>query len=162
MRSQSLPAQPSLGVLLGAAVRRIRRAVGMHVARHGMTARQFGVMVAVLETDGPSVDELAARLRIDAPTASRIVASLVRARLVLAVPDEDDRRRLRLRPGPAARALRRTLLALARRTRAAVFAGFSDAERDALVRSLHRVIDNADRFAREAVPRAAARKGVPT
>ena len=143
---QSLPRHEPVGLLIGAAVRRIKQAVTARVQPFGLASRQFWVLVAVLETDGPSLRELAARLRIDEPTASRVVAALTRRRLVRVEADPGDRRLTRLRATPSAQALRRGLFAAAAEIRGAVVAGFRPAEEEALREGLRRVVANVERF----------------
>ena len=161
---QSLQRQEPVGLLLGAAVRRIKQAVTARAEAFGLASRQFWVLVAVLETDGLSLHELAARLRIDEPTASRVVAALVRRRLVRAEADPADRRLTRLRPTRSAQALRRDLFATAAEVRGAVVAGFRPAEEEALRQGLRRVVANVERFrasAAGAPVRAAGRSPRP-
>ncbi len=59
----------------------IRKAVAARTRELGLTPPQFWVLVQVLETDMPSLSELAERLRIDQPMASRVVTALVGAPL---------------------------------------------------------------------------------
>ena len=143
----SLSRQRSVGLLLGSSVRLLKQGVAARVAAHDLTPRQFGVLVALFESEGRSVHALAARMGIDDPTTSRVVATLARRGLVRSRPDERDRRVLRIEATPAAQRLRRPLLDVAREVRRSITEGFTPAELVALGRGLQRVLENARRFA---------------
>jgi MarR family transcriptional regulator for hemolysin len=100
------------------------------------------VLVNVLETPGASLREVARRLRMDEPTASRIVASLARRGLLSVRPDAQDRRRHHLELTPEGVALACRLAPIASEVRQAVEAGFSDEEKSTLQRLLTRILDN--------------------
>jgi DNA-binding MarR family transcriptional regulator len=147
--------------MIGATRRRIDQAVGRRVHAHGLNPRRFWVLVNLLEAPGSSLRELARRLRMDEPSASRIMASLARRRLVCVRPDEADRRRHRLELTPEGRALAGTLAEVAVEVRQAAEAGFTDEEKATLRRLLCRVGENMGAFeARPYLERARA-VGVP-
>ncbi len=135
-----------IGLLIGAVRRRIKQAVGSHARRYHLTTQQFWVLVAISERPGLSLGELAAHLRMDTPTASRVVFTLMNRKFVQAREDAADRRRARLHLGAPGVALGHDLLALARAIRAAIVQGLSTAEQAALRVSLRKVIANMDRF----------------
>jgi DNA-binding MarR family transcriptional regulator len=149
MSRQLLSQHEPLGILVGAVYRRIKRMVAAQVRRHGLTSQQTLVLVAVLEREGGSLGEIAARIRMDQPTASRIVTALVKRRLVRIDADPGDRRRARLFLAPDGRKLAGGLYAVAKEIRAASEAGFSARERGTLRRLLHEVLANIDRYERE-------------
>ena len=109
---------------------------------HGLNPERFWVLVNLLEAPGTSLRELARRLRMDEPSASRIMASLARRRLVRVRPDASDRRRHKLELTQEGRALAGTLAGVAVEVRQAAEAGFSDEEKAILRRLLRRVGDN--------------------
>ena len=151
--------QEPVGLLIGAARRRIKQAVGRRVRRLRLTPQQFWLRVAIDEGRAQSLGEQAERLRGDQPTASRVVATLVRRKLVRVEDDPDDRRRARLSLSAAGQALRPELLALTREIRGAISDGMDEAELHALRGGLRRVIENMDRLERAApVVRAAPRR----
>src|SRR6476646_5452578 len=84
---QLLSRQDSLGRLIAVARRRLKQTVGRRVAGHGLSSQQFWVLVFLLEEDGPALCDVCDGLRMDAPTASRIVAALTRRGLVRATAD---------------------------------------------------------------------------
>lgn len=138
--------QEPVGLLIGAARRRIKQAVGRRVRRLRLTPQQFWLLVAIGEGRAPSLGELAERLRGDQPTASRVVATLVRRKLVRVEDDPQDRRRARLSLAAAGEALRPELAALTQEIRGAISEGMDEAELGALRRGLRKVIQNMDRL----------------
>jgi len=141
-----LPRQEYPGHLIAVARRRIKQAVLARAAVHGLSTQQFWMVVALHEAAGRSQGELAARLRVDAPTASRVLAALVRRRLVRTEADPVDRRRTRLFLTRDGEDLARALTRSAEEIRAAVIDGMTAAEVEALRRGLRKVIDNLERL----------------
>lgn len=154
MRTEAEP----VGLLIAAARRRIKQVVGRRVRHLRLTPQQFWLLVAIQEGRAPSLGELAGRLRGDQPTASRVVAALVRRNLVRVEQDPDDRRRSRLSTTPRADALRSDLAAAVVRIRTGIVQGMDAGEQDTLRAGLRKVIANMDRLDEEdAAPRAARR-----
>jgi len=139
-------ADEPIGLLIGAVRRRIRQAVGSHVRRYHLTTQQFWVLVAIHEHPGASLGELAAHLRMDKPTASRVVFTLLKRKLVQVRVDAADRRRTHLHLATSGAALGGELQALATSVRAAVVRGLSAAELRALRVSLRKIVANMDRI----------------
>jgi len=135
-----------IGLLVAAVRRRIKQAVGNRVRRYHLTSQQFWMVVAIAEHPGFSLGELAARVRMDVPTASRVVATLSQRKLVQIRGDVADRRRACLHLRPAGAALASELHGLAAAVRAAVVHGLSPAEQSTVRAGLRKIIDNMDRF----------------
>ncbi len=133
-----------VGLLIGGARRRMKRAVTERVRPFGLTAQQFWALINIDEGDAPSLGEVAARLRMDAPTASRAVTQLLKRKLVKAEGDRGDRRRLRLRLTSAGRARMPQLREVAEELRGAAVHGLSADEEPTLRALLRKVIDNLD------------------
>lgn len=138
--------QDSLGRLIGLARRRLKQAVGRRVSPYGLSSQQFWVLVHLDRADAPALSEVCDALRIDAPTASRIVGALTRRGFVRAVPDPADRRRARLRLTAGGRAMARELQTLAAHFRAAVERDLTRRESAELRRLLNKVITGLDRY----------------
>ena len=119
------------------------------VETHGLSPQQFWALILIDEADGPSLREVAERLRMDAPTASRAVTLLLKRRLVAAEGDRGDRRRLRLRLTPSGRAKIGPLRALAAELRGAAVHGLTRAEEETLRGLLQKMVTNLDRFSGE-------------
>ena len=93
--------------------RRLRQEAG------GGLSPSLSAALASIDRHGPlTPSELAARERIQRPTATRIVDRLVAEGLVARTPDPEDRRRLQLAVTPAGRATLRA----ARRRKTALLA----------------------------------------
>jgi DNA-binding MarR family transcriptional regulator len=137
---------PPLGLLVGAVRRRLKQAVDARVRAHRLSPQQFWVLVALAELDGPSLAALAARQQMDPPTASRVVTTLVQRGLVRIATDPADRRRSVLALTPRGRALARVVRTIAVEVRAAVEAGFTPDEREAVRGALVRMLENLERF----------------
>ena len=135
-----------VGLLIGAARRGIKQAVGRRVGRYRLTPPQFWLLLAIQEGRAPSLGAIVDRLRGDQPTASRIVAALVRRKLVRADVDPDDRRRTLLSCTPAGMALRAPLTSVAAEIRGAIVAGMDEEEQEMLRVGLRKVIENVERF----------------
>ncbi len=101
--------------LVGAAVGLTARALAEAGAGADLTVVQWrAVVVAGEGPEGRSVGEIAARLGLALPSASRLVRRLVRRGLVAIGPDERDRRRTLVALTPAGVRLRGDLLELRR------------------------------------------------
>lgn len=135
-----------MGRLIGQARRRIKQAVGRRVSPHGLSPQQFWVLVNLYEGDEPSLSALCERLRMDPPTASRVVAVLARRRLLSPMADPKDRRRTRLRLTRQGRELAQRLRPLAVEVRAAVERDLTPAEALELRRLLRKVIASVERY----------------
>src|SRR5712691_857638 len=143
---QLLSKQDSLARLIAVARRRLKQAVGRRVSDHGLSSQQFWVLVYLDAEDAPPLFSVCDALRIDAPTASRIVAALTRRGLVRPAEDPADRRRNRLRLTADGRALARELRPLAADLRGAVERELSRSEADELRRLLTKVITGLERY----------------
>lgn len=133
-----------VGLLIAAARRSMKRAVHDRVAPHGLTPQQFWALVNIDEAEGLSLGEIADRLHMDAPTASRAVAQLLRRKLVKAEGDRGDRRRMRLRLTRQGRAKVAAVREIAAELRSAAAHGLSREEEEALRSLLRKIIANLD------------------
>jgi DNA-binding MarR family transcriptional regulator len=66
-----------------------------------LTLPQWRILVVVAESDGSRVGEVAGRIGVSLPAASRLVRRLERRGLVTATRDERDRRATNVRPTEA-------------------------------------------------------------
>jgi len=141
-----LSEQEPVGLLIGAARRRIKQAVGHRLRGYGLTPQQFWVVVHLRESEGLALHELAERLRLDQPTTSRIVTLLRRRKLVRMGGHPGDRRRCSLRLTATGAALGARLHPLVREVREAVVHGMSATEQGRFRRMLRQVMANMERF----------------
>jgi DNA-binding MarR family transcriptional regulator len=135
-----------VGALLASVRRRIRQVVRAEAGGHRLSGQQFWVLVGIDEAGPLSLGTLAERLRMDQPTASRVVASLTKRRLVRMAEDPGDRRRLLIDTSPEGAELAGRVRPVARELREAVVAGFSPAELAALRGALQKIVGNLDRY----------------
>jgi DNA-binding MarR family transcriptional regulator len=133
-----------IGLLIGAVRRRIRQAVGSRVRHYHLTTQQFWILVAIYEHPGLSLGHLAAHLRMDEPTASRVVSTLMKRDLVEIKGDAADRRRARIYMAPAGAERAKELHQLATTVRVALVKGLSPARLTALRSSLRTIVANMD------------------
>ncbi|HWE25977.1 MAG TPA: MarR family transcriptional regulator [Myxococcales bacterium] len=140
--------QEYVGVLIAAARRSLRQAVQRSVEPLHLNPPQFWSLLAIDEMSGASLGELAKRMRVDAPAASRAVAALVRRGLVRFQLDRADRRRSRLSLTKPGEELVRKLRPIADDLRARVVSGMNPAEEESLRTLLRKVIRNLDGAAR--------------
>lgn len=143
---QLLPKQEPVGLLIAVARTRMKQAMLSRLGPHRLSPPQFWVLVTLLESEGPSLGEVSERLRMDRPTASRVVGALARRRFVHLGRDPADRRRVRIATTPMANRLRGDLLALASEARKRLVAGISRIEVDALRAGLRHVIANMEEW----------------
>lgn len=150
MPKQMLREQPEreepVGLLLAAVRRRIRQVVRAEAVSHRLSPQQFWSLVGIDEAGPISLGALAGRLRMDQPTASRVVASLTRRHLVRLGEDPADRRRLLIETTADGAELAGKLRPVARDLRLSIIDGFSVAELAALRGALLKIVGNLDRF----------------
>ena len=127
----------------------MKRAVSDRVREHGLTAMQFWVLINIDEAPG-SLSEVANRLRMDVPTASRTVTQLLKRKLLRAEGDQGDRRRLHLSLTPSAKERIEPLRSLAADLRGATVHGLSKDEEETLRSLLRKIIANLDKLVGEA------------
>jgi MarR family transcriptional regulator for hemolysin len=135
-----------VGVLLAALRRRIRQVVRAEAGSHRLSPQQFWSLVGIDEAGPLSLGAIAERLRMDQPTASRVVQSLTKRRLVHLSEDPADRRRLLIDTTAEGETLAAKIRPTARDLRLALVEGFSAAELAALRGALLKIAGNLDRF----------------
>ncbi len=136
---------PPIGALIAAARRYMTRVVLERVARHGVTAQQFWLVVAIHDTPEISQVEISDRTLADTASISRALSDLLARGLVEIAPDPGDRRRSRVRLTSAGERLAAELVPIARELREARVAGMSPAELGAFRSSVRRLLANRDR-----------------
>ena len=145
---QPLLQHEPVALLVGVARRRIKQVVGRRLLHHRLSPQQFWVLVNLGECPDISLCELAERLHMDDPTASRVVGALTLRRLARVQPHPTDRRRRRLGLTPAGVALARRVAPIALEVRRAVEEGFTPGEKACLQSLMRRVIENVERLDR--------------
>jgi DNA-binding MarR family transcriptional regulator len=120
----------------------MRAAIGARARPLRLTPQQFWAIVVLQREQGTSPGELGARLLLDAPAASRVIAALTQRKLVEVRPDREDRRRTHLHLSPAGALLAEKVRAVAEEFQAAMVRGLGDAEQDAVRAALGRIAEN--------------------
>jgi DNA-binding MarR family transcriptional regulator len=146
------PASP-LAVCIVAARQSLRHAICAHARRFRLTTQQFWAIISLRSTPGLTPKELAESMLLDAPAASRLVASLVTRKYVALHPDRSDRRRVRVHLTESGVRLGESLAEIEAEYRSAVERGLSDDERSALCAGLRRVVENLTGFGSAEVAR---------
>ncbi|MGV1005561.1 MAG: MarR family winged helix-turn-helix transcriptional regulator [Candidatus Nanopelagicales bacterium] len=114
----------------------------LHNAAAGTDPGTVPVLHHLAATGGQRQTQVAAALGLDASTISRHVRTLLRANLIDATADPDDRRAMRLSLTPAGLAQLRTALEQRRAELQAATADFTLAERAELIRLLTKCTAN--------------------
>jgi len=138
------PDEEPIGLLAGALRRRIRELVASKVERFHLTAQQFWTLVAVSELSAPRLLDVAARQRMDMPTASRVMKALAERGLVRDVGAREDRRRSCYALTAPGKRLAARLLPVAAEVRNAVAEALTPAEARAVRRGLRKAIAHLD------------------
>jgi DNA-binding MarR family transcriptional regulator len=139
-----LPEQEPVGLLIGAARRGLKLAVGRLARPLRLTPPQFWFLNAALELPGEPLGVIARRQHMDPPTASRLAESLAGRGLLRIEPDPRDRRVARVRLTPAGVKLAQRIGPLAASVRGAVVQGMSPREQEALRGALRKVLHNLE------------------
>lgn len=133
-----------IGLLIGAARRRVKQALVARLQPHRLDPRQFWLLLAVQDLPDCSAGALAERQRSDISTVSRLLATFARRGLVRLERDHADRRRAVVTLTPAGRKLATRLRPLADEIRATIVKDLTTAEEDALRAGLRKVVANLE------------------
>ncbi len=136
--------QEHIGLLVGGARRSIKLAVQRQVKPYRLTPPQFWMLIAAAENEQLRLGEHARRVRIDAPTASRLAFTLVKRGYFESIPSPEDRRCVSMRLTPKGRELVTKLLPVAAEIRASVKRGMTARELEYLRKGLKQVIENME------------------
>ena len=144
--------QAPLGQLIATTRRRIKQALWVHLSQEGLTPQQYWVLMMLLEHGPHSLHDLARKVCIDDPTASRIVKTLSARGLITASPDPNHGRRILIQLAPGTEALQKRIKGVATKVRGAMEQGIEDEEKGRLRASLMKVIANMDALAAKVAP----------
>jgi DNA-binding MarR family transcriptional regulator len=153
--------QEPIARLIVVARRRLNQASTRAARGFGLNSPRLWLVVHLREFPGLSLRALAQRLRMDEPTASRIISSLMDRKLVRSSRDPHDRRRNQLELTAQGMVLADRLVPVAAGIRAAAEGGLTSDEKATLRRLLHQVIENMENFQRDLTRTTSARQGSP-
>lgn len=134
---------PPIGVAIIEARRGVWAAFCAQAREFRLSGQQCWALLALRGSPGATPGELAEELFLDPPSASRLVALLVRRGLVESEPDREDRRKSRLRLTPDGESLGDRLDVAVGRFRSGLEAGLTPEEVAAVRAGLRRILENA-------------------
>jgi DNA-binding MarR family transcriptional regulator len=137
----------SAGYLANHVARLFARELAEAVRPLGLAPAQFMTLLELWRQDGLTQKDLVARLDVEQATMAATLARMERDGLIERRPDQSDARARRIQLTARARSLEEPALAAARSVNARALAGFSEAERDAFLAGLRRVVGALSRTA---------------
>jgi DNA-binding MarR family transcriptional regulator len=138
--------ESSLSMLISAARRHVKHAVGAFVEPYGLNPYQCW-MVLLLRDRGPmSLSELAGRMWMDHPTTSRLVHALEESGLLVVHPDPTHGRKVLIAINPEKTCLADEIYAKAVAYRSKLEKGMSGEEKATLHSALGKVILNLSEY----------------
>ena len=132
----------SVGFLIADSSRMLRRVFNERLTPLGLTQAQWRALVHLSLNEGLNQVSLAERLEVQPMTAARLIDKLAAAGFVERRPDPNDRRAQRLFLTELATPIIDQIWEIADKMYADIFAGFSAAEHDALVKALTHMRSN--------------------
>ena len=146
MRSKSgLPdRQRELGYLVGRLAAAMRTGLGRELAPFNVNSAQWAILEACYEGEGDTLTSLSRAIPIDSASISRQVDRLVRAGLVRRRRSTRDRRLVNLILTDAGNRLVPELTERVQANNAKFLAGIAEHEQRAVLRTLQRMLDNAN------------------
>ena len=122
----------------------LRGAADEAMSRHGVRVGQNLVLEVLWEDDGLTPGELAARLRVATPTMVGAATRMATAGLLTRRGDPTDKRLVRLYLTDRGRAARKPIEQARRRLEERATATLTQREREQLLKSLRKIIDQLD------------------
>lgn len=141
-RADPLPLDASLGFQVRELNRAIQRALQARIQPHGATLGAWYFLRVLWEEESLTQRELANRVGMQEPTAVIALRGMEEAGWITRERSAADRRKVNLRLTESGRALRETLLPLARAVLAEAVQGFSAEDEAALLALLRRARAN--------------------
>jgi len=141
-RADSYRVEDSVGYLVTRVRASIFAGVDRELAPWGISAAQGSILIYIAHGRGDRAADIARDYDYDTGSMTRMVARLAAKRLLRRVPDENDRRVLRLELTAAGRKLTEQMAAMAVKVLNQHLRGFTRAELDQLKALLSRMLDN--------------------
>jgi len=141
-RADSYRVEDSVGYLVTRVRASIFAGVDRELAPWGISAAQGSILVYIAHGRGDRAADIARDYDYDTGSMTRMVARLSAKRLLRRVPDENDRRVVRLELTAAGRKLTEQMAAMAVKVLNQHLRGFTRAELDQLKALLSRMLDN--------------------
>jgi DNA-binding MarR family transcriptional regulator len=141
-RADSYRVEDSVGYLVTRLRASIFAGVDRELAPWGLSAAQGSILIYIAHGRGDRAADIARDYDYDTGSMTRMVARLVAKRLLRRVPDENDRRVLRLELTAAGKKLTEQMASMAVKVLNQHLRGFTRAELDQLKSLLRRMLDN--------------------
>lgn len=142
---EELPFEESVGYQIRTAHRLLQRLLQTQIEPHGLSLGTWYFLRALWAEDGLTQRELSRRIGTMEPTTMSALRSLEAGGLIERVRNKTDRRKLHVFLTPKGRALKHSLLPVARRVVGIAVTGLSGREVALLLDLLHVVSDNVRR-----------------
>lgn len=140
----SIPLPDTIGQLVAGARQKLKQAVYLGMVPLDLTPQQYWMLLVLLEQGPQSLHQLAKRIFVDDPTASRLLKTLVDRDILRTSADPTHGRRIIIDLGPEGEILRESLLAFTRDLRIGIQEGLTPEETATLVHLLGKVLTNLD------------------
>jgi MarR family transcriptional regulator, transcriptional regulator for hemolysin len=134
--------EESIGYWIYMTSRALEQAMNAEMAAHGITYRQFQVLAWLALEDELSQNQLADRMRIEAPTLVGILDRMEEQGWIQRRPDRVDRRRKIIIPTPKVKPVWEKMTAHARRVRAQATEGISPEDIELVKQVMARIQGN--------------------
>ena len=131
--------EETVGFLLSDTTRTMTRSFSARIAAHGVSMGTFQFLRVLWEQDGLTQADLAARTRVQGPSAAAALQDLERRGFLRRETDPDDARKLRVRLTASGHALYDVVMPDIAAVNNEMLAGFSATEQDLLKRMLRRM-----------------------
>jgi DNA-binding MarR family transcriptional regulator len=142
---EEFPFDVSVGYQVRTTHRLLQRLLQTHIEPHGLSLGTWYFLRALWAEDGLTQRELSRRIGTMEPTTMSALRALEAGGLIERVRNETDRRKLHVFLTPKGRALKRTLLPIARRVVGIAVTGLSEREVTLLLDLLQAVSANVRR-----------------
>lgn len=141
----TVPAEAGLGFYLREAYRAFSRQFHVRLARQNITHAQWVLLWFLSQAGSLTPITLSREAGIQKASATAVIESLKKRRLIRADPDRNDRRKVNLSLTPAGAELMKELIAYAAETNALAQRGQSSEEHEILFRLLRNVTANLEK-----------------
>ncbi len=116
---------------------------GERLRPHRIGPGQIAILMTILHEEGLTQDEIARRLLMDKGTASKMLAQLDRANLVIKKNAEDDKRKNNVFASPRLKKLEKEIRTMSIDWSDIATSGFSSTEKKTVTDLLERMVDNS-------------------
>ena len=142
----SLSRDPSIPALISATRMRLRQEIARLTAPLGLTPHHIYILTLLKEGGQMTMHDVAATIRVDDATVSRMMSKLSARKWVRIARDRSDRRRANVAITPAGRKITTGFVTKAEKLMSAMMSGLSSDQLATTRESLQRILENLDRL----------------